>query len=133
MHLYLPGAHRGVWNSQALAASDEIILCESLIDALTFWCAGYRHVTASYGIEGFTAEMLAAFQQHAIARVLIAYDRDAAGDSAAAALAEKLTGAGFDCYRVQVPKGMDVNAYALQVTPASKSLGVALRSAVWLV
>ena len=61
MHLYLPGPHRGVWNAQALTATDEIILCESLIDALTFWCAGYRHVTASYGIEGFTAEMLAAF------------------------------------------------------------------------
>ena len=121
-----------MWNAPALTASDEIILCESLIDALTFWCAGYRHVTASYGIEGFTAEMLAAFQQHDIARVLIAYDRDAAGDSAATALAEKLTGAGFDCYRVQVPKGMDVNEYALQVTPASKSLGVALRSAVCL-
>ena len=132
MHLYLPGPHRGVWNASALIATDEIILCESLIDALTFWCAGYRHVTASYGIEGFTAELFAAFQQHGIAQVLIAYDRDAAGDSAATALAEKLTGAGFDCYRVQVPKGMDVNEYALQVTPASKSLGVALRSAVWL-
>ena len=132
MHLYLPGPHRGIWNAQALTATDEIILCESLIDALTFWCAGYRHVTASYGIEGFTTEIFAAFQDHGIARVLIAYDRDAAGDSAAAALAEKLTGAGFDCYRVQVPKGMDVNEYALQVTPASKSLGVALRSAVWL-
>ena len=46
-HLYLPGPHRGVWNLAALAASDEIILCESLIDALTFWCAGFRHVTAS--------------------------------------------------------------------------------------
>ncbi|MCC6706955.1 MAG: toprim domain-containing protein, partial [Gammaproteobacteria bacterium] len=132
LHLYLPGPHRGVWNGQALMASDEVILCESLIDALTFWCAGYRHVTASYGIEGFTTEMLAAFEQHQIARVLLAYDRDAAGDSAAEALAEKLTGAGFDCYRVQVPKGMDVNEYALQVTPASKSLGVALRSAVWM-
>ena len=46
-HLYLPGPHRGVWNVQALAASDEIIVCESLIDALSFWCAGFRHVTAS--------------------------------------------------------------------------------------
>ena len=39
-HLYLPGPHRGVWNSAALQASREIILCEALIDALTFWCAG---------------------------------------------------------------------------------------------
>ena len=34
MHLYLPGPHRGVWNEVALEASKEIILCESLIDAL---------------------------------------------------------------------------------------------------
>ncbi|UUZ54232.1 hypothetical protein LP419_38605 [Massilia sp. H-1] len=39
LHLYLPGPHRGVWNGAVLAASNEIILCESLIDAMTFWCA----------------------------------------------------------------------------------------------
>ncbi len=39
-HLYLPGAHRGVFNAEALAAGEEIILCESLIDAMTFWAAG---------------------------------------------------------------------------------------------
>ncbi len=50
-HLYLPGPHAGVWNIEALQASPEIILCESLIDALTFWCAGYRNVTAAYGTE----------------------------------------------------------------------------------
>ena len=53
--LYLPGPHRGVWNEEALAVSKEIILCESIIDALTFWCAGFRNVTASYGVSGFTA------------------------------------------------------------------------------
>jgi hypothetical protein len=42
-HLYLPGPHRGVWNESALAESKEVILCESLIDALTFWCAGFRN------------------------------------------------------------------------------------------
>ncbi len=41
LHLYLPGQHRGVWNLEALQASHEIILCEALIDALTFWTAGY--------------------------------------------------------------------------------------------
>lgn len=40
-HLYLPGPHAGVFNWQALVASREIILCEALVDALTFWCAGY--------------------------------------------------------------------------------------------
>ena len=77
-HLYLPareGRGRGVLNVAALAASKEIILCEALIDALTFWCAGWRNVTASYGVEGFTDEHVEAFKRHGTQRVLIAYDR----------------------------------------------------------
>ncbi len=31
-HLYLPGPHRGVFNLAALAASEELILTEALID-----------------------------------------------------------------------------------------------------
>jgi DNA primase len=131
-HLYLPGPHRGVWNERALVASKEVILCEALIDALTFWCAGYRNVTGSYGVEGFTADHLAAFKAHGTERVLIAYDRDEAGDKAAEKLAAKLQAEGLDCYRILFPKGMDANEYALKVGPAEKSLGVAIRSAQWL-
>jgi DNA primase len=131
LHLYLPGPHRGVWNAAALTTS-EVILCEALIDALTFWCAGYRNVTAAYGVEGFTAEHLALLKQCGAERVLIAYDRDEAGDRAAEKLAEKLLAEGLDCYRVLFPKGMDANEYALKVTPAVKSLGVAIRSAQWM-
>ena len=75
-HLYLPGPHRGVFNAEALQGSREIILCESLIDALTFWAAGFRNVTTSYGVSGFTDELLAALKHHGTERVLIAYDRD---------------------------------------------------------
>ena len=131
-HLYLPGPHQGVFNVEALAVSQEIILCESLIDALTFWAAGYRNVTASYGVEGFTKQHLQAFKDHGTERVLIAYDRDAAGNQAATSLAKTLTKAGIDCYRINFPKGMDANAYAVQVQPADKSLGVVIRSAEWL-
>ncbi|MFI4941360.1 MAG: toprim domain-containing protein, partial [Burkholderiales bacterium] len=131
-HLYLPGPHRGVWNEPALIASKEIILCEALIDAMTFWCAGYRNVTASYGVEGFTDDHLAAFKAHGTERVLIAYDRDDAGDRATEKLAERLIAEGIDCFRIQFPKGMDANEYALKVQPASKSLGVLIRKAEWL-
>jgi DNA primase catalytic core len=131
-HLYLPGPHKGVWNIEALKASKEIILCEALIDALTFWCAGYRNVTASYGVEGFTEDHLAAFQRYGTERVLIAYDRDDAGENAAQKLAEKLSPLGIACYRVYFPRGMDANEYALKVTPAARSLAVLLRSAQWL-
>jgi DNA primase len=133
LHLYLPGPHKGVWNEEGLAAAGgEVILAESLIDAMTFWVAGYRNVTASYGTQGFTADHLAAFQRHGIARVLIAYDRDEAGERASAELADKLMAQGIACYRILFPKGMDANAYALSVTPAAKSLGLLIRKAEWL-
>jgi DNA primase catalytic core len=131
-HLYLPGPHRGVWNEAALSVHPEIILCEALIDALTFWRAGYRNVTASFGIEGFTADHLAAFRRLRIKRVLIAYDRDEAGERAAEKLAPQLIAQGLECYRIQFPKGMDANEYALKLKPAEKSLGLVIRKAVWL-
>jgi DNA primase len=132
LHLYLPGPHRGVWNAEALAASKEVILCEALVDALSFWCASYRNVTASYGVEGFTEDHLAAFRKHATERVLIAYDRDDAGDRAAERLAARLMAEGIECWRILFPKGMDANAYALKVAPAEKSLGLAIRKALWM-
>ena len=131
-HLYLPGPHRGVWNLDALKSSKEIILCESLIDALTFWCAGYRNVTTSYGVEGFTNDHREAFRANGTERVCIAYDRDEAGDRAAEKLANELAAMGIEVMRVLFPKGMDANEYALKLGLAEKSLGLALRQAQWM-
>src|SRR5579863_1168208 len=131
LHLYLPGPHKGVWNEAALEASKEIILCESLIDALTFWSAGCRNVTASYGVQGFTEDHREAFKRCGSRKVIIAYDRDEAGEKAAAALASELIAMGIECWRVLFPKGMDANEYALKVTPAAKSLGLLLNKAEW--
>jgi DNA primase catalytic core len=131
-HLYLPGPHRGVWNEEALIATKEIILCEALIDALTFWCAGFRNVTTSYGVNGFTDEIKAALLKHSTKRIFIAYDRDEAGERAAHKHSAELMEMGLECFRVMFPKGMDANEYALKVQSPDKSLGVLVHSAEWL-
>jgi len=131
-HLYLPGPHRGVFNLAALRESKEIILCEALLDALTFWCAGFHHVTSSFGTNGFTREMLEAMKAYGTERVLVAYDRDDAGDRAAAKLGQRLASEEITSFRVLFPRGMDANAYALKVTPASQSLAVLLRAAEYI-
>ena len=123
-HLYLPGPHRGVFNGAALSSSTEVVLCESLIDALTFWSAGIHNVTTSYGVEGFTTELLSTLKAAKVRTVLVAYDADEAGNTAATALTLKLEDEGFVVGRVHFPKGMDANAYAVQVKPAAKSLGL---------
>jgi DNA primase catalytic core len=109
-HLYLPGPHRGLFNRDAVDASKEIILCESLINALTFWCAGFRNVTSSYGVNGFTDEHREVLKDK---HVWIAYERDEAGDQAA----DQLEKAFSSSARVLFPHGMDANEFALNVTP----------------
>jgi DNA primase len=131
-HLYLPGPHRGVFNREGLEGQPEIILCEALLDALTFWAAGYHHVTSCYGVNGMTDELLGALKSCSAQRILIAFDRDDAGDRGAEAIAKRLTAEGLDCFRLLFPKGMDANAYACTVKPAEKSLGLVIRSAQWM-
>jgi DNA primase len=102
------------------------------IDALTFWCAGFRNVTASYGVGGFTEDHKVAFQKHGTRNVWIAYDRDEAGDAAAERLKEELEQMGIGSHRVLFPRGVDANEYALKVTPAAQGLAVLLNGAEWL-
>ena len=132
LHMYLPGPHRGIFNWEALRISKTIILCEALIDALTFWCNGFRNVTSVYGIESHITEHLATFKRYGTTQVLIAFDRDEAGDRGAEKVGEQLISAGISCYRVQFPRGMDANEYARKVSPAVKSLELALKSAVFM-
>lgn len=128
-HLYLASPLTGVWNEEALAGSSEIILCEALIDAMTFWCAGFRNVIAAYGVNGFTASHLAALQYHGVKRVYIAYDRDEAGERGAEEVAGQLHGAGIDAWRVRFTQGLDANAYAVKSGNPESALGLALESA----
>ena len=127
-HLYLPNQHEGVFNLEGVQG-DQVILCESLIDALTFWRWGFKSVTTSYGTSGFTDEILNCLVDRNIKRVLIAYDRDEAGNTAASSVAKVLNKNGIDAYRILFPKNMDANEYALTMTPPQKSLGLVIRKA----
>ena len=132
-HLYLPGPRRGVFNARALAGCDgELVVCESLIDALTFWRHGLRHVTAAFGADGFTEELHKALSEAGVQRVLIAFDRDEAGERGAAALADRLGGDGVECFRVLFPAGQDANSFATSVGEPAGALAQLLREAVWI-
>ena len=128
VHLYLPDAHQGVFNLDGVQG-DEVILCESLIDALTFWRWGFKHVTTTYGAGKFTCELLQSFVDQGVKRVLIAYDRDETGNVNADKVAKQLNKNKIDAYRVLFPKGMDANEYSLKMTPAQNSLALAIRKA----
>jgi DNA primase catalytic core len=128
-HLYPPGPHRGLFNRQCLN-QPEIILCEAVLDALTFWVNGFKNVTCLFGTEGFTDELWEALRK--VQRIRIAYDADDAGERAAQRDAERFKARGVEVFRVKFPHGMDANEYAQKVKPADKSLALLMNSAAWL-
>jgi DNA primase len=130
-HLFLPGPRCGIWNPVCLR-SPEIIITEGIIDALTFWCAGYRNVTTTYSSTDLPEELLDALVTAKVRLVFIAFDRDKSGDEGAEKMAAQLMARGIECRRVLFPHGQDANEYARQVQPAAKSLGVLLNAAAWM-
>jgi DNA primase catalytic core len=127
-HLYPPGPHRGLFNRDCLN-EPEIILCEAVFDALTFWVNGFKNVTCLFGTEGFTDELWDALRK--VQRIRIAYDADDAGERAAQRDTERFQKHGIEVFRVKFPHGMDANEYACKVKPADKSLALLMNAAQW--
>jgi len=130
-HLYLPGPHRGIFNFDALQ-NREVVLCEALLDALTFWRHGIRNVTSTYGTEGFTDELMKAMVKARVASVRLAFDADEAGERAVEKIGAKLMGVGIECHRIRLPWGEDVNSFALKSPEPAEALAAAVKGAEYL-
>jgi DNA primase catalytic core len=134
--LWLSRPIDGLWNEAALQACDEIIICESIIDALSFWCAGYRNVTTTFSSSFFPEQLKQALMRYNIKRVLLAYDNDEAGHKAVQRDTVTLTDLGLELFQIRFPKGIDANDYALarpnDAGWAHDALGLVIRNADWL-
>ncbi len=132
LHLYLPGPHEGIFNHRALATDEHVILYQSIMDAMTFWCAGVGNVTCTFGMGTFTDELMESFKRGHVQQVTIALRRDGEGHKATNEIAERLAAEDISVHAVQFPEGMDANEFALKARPAEKTLPDLLRRAVWI-
>jgi DNA primase catalytic core len=128
LHLYLAGEHRAVWNAAALRNQREWLLCESIIDGLTLWCAGFRNVTCAYGVNGFTDAHWKLIEEVRPQRIVNCYDNDDAGNPAAAKLAPELAAKGIIVVRAKLPAGKDINDVARENKNAQAALAIVLES-----
>lgn len=131
-HLYLPGPHAGVWNTDGVRDAMEWILCESIIDALSFWVHGFENVTASYGVRGFSPDHLKLIRESKPERLIIAYDNDDAGNAAANELAQRMEPEGIPTWRVELPPHADVNDVARVSEDPQAELSSLLAAAIRL-
>lgn len=127
-HLYLARPLAGLFNPEALQ-SREIILCESILDALSFIRHGMDSATCSFGTANFTDELFEAIRAAKVESVRIAFDNDEAGERAFVDVAEKLLRHGLTVHRVKFPWQSDANAFA--VDQGGEALRQAVRDALW--
>jgi len=128
-HLYLARPLAGILNATALTAR-EIILTESIIDALTFIRHGMESTTCTFGTENFTDELFEAIRAAKIETVKLAFDADEAGEKATAKIAARLQAIGIECYQIKFPWKTDANQYALD--QGGEALKNAVRNAAWM-
>jgi predicted ArsR family transcriptional regulator len=105
-HCYLPGPLRGVLNFQAARLSPEVILTESILDALSFHQAGITVAIPIYGVNGFTPDHLDLLKREGVKRVILALDNDDAGRKATDALKGKLKAMGMTVGALSFPEGI---------------------------
>jgi DNA primase catalytic core len=105
-HCYLPGPLRGVLNFQAARTSEEVVLAESILDALSFHQAGICTAIPIYGTNGFTPDHIDTLKREGVKRVILALDNDDPGRKATDSLKEKLGAAGIAVRVASFPAGI---------------------------
>ena len=104
-HCYLPGPLRGVLNFQAARLSPEVVLTESILDALSFHQVGISIAIPIYGVNGFTPDHLDLLKREGVRRVVLALDNDDAGRKGTDALKGKLEAVGITVGAAVLPGG----------------------------
>ncbi|HCT85662.1 MAG TPA: hypothetical protein DF296_10750 [Candidatus Margulisbacteria bacterium] len=111
-HFYLPGEKKGLFNQYNIMM--DVIITESIIDALSFLQRGIKNVLPIYGTNGFTDDHNIFLNRLETPEIIIALDGDEQGQKAAIALKKLLHKElifPFDCFSILFPDNQDANEF----------------------
>jgi len=89
-HVFLPKRHKGLWNAPVIKTYPEIIVVESILDALSVEAAGYPNVVALNGSGGLHDGDIEDLHAHGVQTLLFLLDGDKAGAQAAEKIERRL-------------------------------------------
>ena len=75
----------------AVKSFGELILVESVLDALSVMVAGFENVVSIQGTNGFPESAIRLLRQHGVQRLVLLLDGDEPGQQAAVRLKEKIS------------------------------------------
>ena len=113
-HVFLPDRSTGLWNAIAMKTYSEIILVESVIDALSVMMAGHQNVIAIQGTNGLNDQDISLMKSQGVRTITLLLDGDEAGGKAAARLRTRLEAAGLAVIVKALPADEDPNSYLVR-------------------
>jgi len=116
-HFFLPGRPTGLWNAVAMKTYPELILVESVIDALSVMMAGHHNVLAIQGTNGLSEADAAQMKAYGVQSVTLLLDGDEAGAKAAARLRPRLEALGLAVTVKALPEQDDPNSFLVKHGP----------------
>ena len=116
-HQYLPGPHRAVFNWQTLQTARQVVVTESVLDALSCWRAGIVEATCVFGVNGVPEDFEDLLKRYSVEKLVLALDGDKAGQAATKRLAQRFSDCGLSCLGVELPDGQDPNHILIERGP----------------
>lgn len=114
----------GVFNAQSLAEYKEVIVTESILDALTFIVNGYFNVVCIVGDDDTRSRYFGYLKNLEVERLISSenfFNRNA-----------QLLGNSFDLYKMSIPDGFTINELCCSVPNAPEVLAQLIRTAEWV-
>jgi len=118
-HQYLPGPHRGILNWQSLQLATQVVITESVLDALSFWRAGVANVSCVYGAQGMPRDFGDVLLAAGVREISFCLDTDKAGKEATKRFSVSLSERGFRCHTLELPEAKDPNQLLVERGPGA--------------
>ena len=104
--MYFKGKRMGIFNGVAAKNHDSLIVCESIIDALSWIQCDFNNVIATFGANGWTEEHDSFIQSHDFKEVILSFDNDEAGLSITQAVKKKIESHVSKISMINLPEGI---------------------------
>ncbi len=112
--LYLPGRPVGIWNAAAMKLYPDLILAESVMDALSVMMAGHGNVMAIPGLSNLGDEDAELLKTYGVSSVKLLLSGEKASTRATAKIISRLESRGLAPSILTLPVGQDANSFLLE-------------------
>lgn len=109
---YLPKRPNGIWNIRSVKSRSEIIITETILDALSIEMAGFPNVISIQKPADLTPDHIHLFNEYGIKKCTIIYRGDKSGKKTASELQKKLKS--FSLEIKHLPEKHSVNSYLVK-------------------